>query len=99
MTTPMSAERFADRFRFYRDQPQQQQGVQELFVAIGSSDQGTAILDEQAPWALTFSEQPPQPPAPAGGLDPRGSEEAGMVGPQEDGTRPAWGFLPAGERP
>jgi len=27
MTTPMSAERFADRFRFYRNQPQQQRGV------------------------------------------------------------------------
>ncbi len=27
MTTPMSAERFADRFRYYRDQPQQQRGV------------------------------------------------------------------------
>jgi len=37
MTTPMSAERFADRFRFYRDQPQQQQGVQELFVATPSA--------------------------------------------------------------
>jgi hypothetical protein len=63
MTTPMSAERFADRFRFYRDQPQQQRGVLQLHAAISSSDQGTAILDEQAPWAVTFSEQPPQPPA------------------------------------
>jgi len=82
MTTPMSAERFADRFRFYSGQPQQQRGVQQLYAAIGSSDQGTAILDEQAPWALTYSEQPPQPQAPTGGLDPRGSEEAGMAGPQ-----------------
>jgi hypothetical protein len=49
MTTPMSAERFADRFRFYSGQPQQQRGVQQLYAAIGSSDQGTAILDEQAP--------------------------------------------------
>ena len=55
MTTPMSSERFADRFRFYRDQPQQQRGVQQLYAAIGSSDQGTGILDEQAPWAVTFS--------------------------------------------
>jgi len=78
----MSAERFADRFRFYSGQPQQQRGVQQLFEAIASSDQGSAILDEQAPWALTFSEQPPQPQAPTGGLDPRGSEEAGMAGPQ-----------------
>ena len=79
----MSAERFADRFRFYRDQPQQQQGVQQLYAAIDSSDQGTAILDEQAPWALTFSQQPPQPSTPSGGLDPRGSEETGMAGPQK----------------
>ena len=83
MTTPMSAERFADRFRFYRDQPQQQRGVQQLYEAIASSDQGATILDEQTPWAVTFSEQPPLPPAPAGGLDPRGSEEVGMVGPQK----------------
>jgi len=90
MTTPMSAERFADRFRFYRDQPQQQRGVQQLYAAIGSSDQGTEILDEQASWAVTFSSKPPapsapepqQPPAGAGGLDPRGSEEAGMAGPR-----------------
>jgi hypothetical protein len=82
MSTPMSAERFADRFSFYSGQPQQQRGVQQLFEAIASSDQGSAILDEQAPWALTFSEQPPQPQAPTGGLDPRGSEEAGMAGPQ-----------------
>jgi hypothetical protein len=40
----------------------------------------TAILDEQAPWALTYSEEPS---APAGGLDPRNSEEVGMVGPQK----------------
>ena len=82
MTTPMSAERFADRFRFYSGQPQQQRGVLELHAAISSSDQGSAILDEQAPWALTYSEQPPEPPLSAGGLDPRGSEEAGMAGPQ-----------------
>ena len=82
MTTPMSAERFADRFRFYRDQPQQLRGVLQLHAAISSSDQGNAILDEQAPWAVTFSEQPPQPPAPTGGLDPRGAEEGGMAGPQ-----------------
>ena len=82
MTTPMSAERFADRFRFYSGQPQQQRGVQQLYDAISSSDQGSAILDEQASWAVAFSEHPPEPPTPAGGLDPRGSEEAGMAGPQ-----------------
>lgn len=49
--------------------------MQQLYAAISSSDQSTTILDEQAPWAVTFSEQPPQPPAPVGGLDPRGSED------------------------
>ena len=89
MTTPMSAERFSDRFRFYRDQPQQQRGVLQLFEAISSTERGEEILCEQAPWAVTYSEQPPEPAAPpasaapAGGLDPRGSEEAGMAGPQK----------------
>jgi hypothetical protein len=87
MTTPMSAERFADRFRYYQGQPQQLRGVLQLHAAISSSDQSTAILDEQAPWAITFSEEPPAAPAPVPlavalpPLDPRGSEEAGMAGP------------------
>jgi hypothetical protein len=79
----MSAKRFADRFRFYKGQPQQQRGVFELHAAITSSEKGADILDEQAPWAITYSEQPPQPPVPSGGLDPRGSEEAGMAGPKK----------------
>jgi hypothetical protein len=37
MTTPMSVERFSDRFGYFRDQPQQQLGVQQLFEAIGST--------------------------------------------------------------
>jgi tagatose-1,6-bisphosphate aldolase non-catalytic subunit AgaZ/GatZ len=62
MTTPMSAERFSDRFRYYRDQPQQQCGVQQLFEAISSTESGEEILCEQAAWALTYSEEPqPQP--------------------------------------
>jgi hypothetical protein len=65
MTTPMSADRFADRFRYYKGQPQQQRGVQQLHAAISSSDKGAEILDEQAPWAVIFSEQPPQPLVPA----------------------------------
>jgi hypothetical protein len=48
MTTPMSAERFSDRFRFYRDQPQQQRGVLQLFEAISSTECGEEILCEQA---------------------------------------------------
>jgi hypothetical protein len=85
MTTPMGAERFVDRFRFYKGQPQQQRGVLELFEAISRTERGQEILCEQAPWALTFSEEPPapaEPQPPAGGLDPRGSEEAGMAGPR-----------------
>ena len=65
MTTPMNAERFSDRFRFYRDQPQQQRGVLQLFEAISSTERGEEILCEQAPWALTYSEQPPEPAAPS----------------------------------
>ena len=82
MPTPMSAERFADRFRFYKDQPQQLQGVQQLHQAITEGQPTEQILDEQAPWAITFSSTPPPPPASAGGLDPRGSEEAGLIGPE-----------------
>lgn len=47
----MSAEWFADRFRFYSGQPQQQRGVQQRHAAISSGDQSTALLDEEAPWA------------------------------------------------
>jgi hypothetical protein len=78
----MSAERFADRFRHYKDLPHQQQGVQQLYEAIAGSNQSSAILNEQAPWAVTYRTRPTQPPVLAGGLDPRGSEEAGMVGPK-----------------
>jgi hypothetical protein len=96
MTTPMSAERFSDRFRFYRNQPQQQAGVQQLYAAIDSSNQGTAILDEQAPWALTYSEEPPTP---SGGLDFRGSEEAGMAGPQKPApVKPGDSYLLVNDR-
>ncbi|SBO43142.1 L,D-transpeptidase family protein [Cyanobium sp. NIES-981] len=82
MTTPMSAERFEDRFRFYKGQPQQHQGVQQLHQAIAEGLPTEQILDEQAPWAVTFSSEPPSPSTSSGGLDPRGSEEAGLVGPK-----------------
>jgi hypothetical protein len=102
MTIPMSAERFSDRFRFYRDQPQQQRGVQQLFEAISSTERGEEILCEQATWALTYSEEPlapaePQPPT--GGLDPRGSEEAGMAGPQKPApVKPGDSYLLVNDR-
>jgi len=102
MTTPMSAERFTDRFRFYRDQPQQQRGVLQLFEAISSTERDEEILCEQAPWALTYSEEPPapvQPQPPAGGLDPRSSEEAGMAGPQKPApVKPGDSYLLVNDR-
>jgi hypothetical protein len=78
----MRPDRFLDRFRFFSAQEHQIQAVDQLYEVIRSSDQGAAILDEQAPWAVTFSSQPPAAAVPSGGLDPRGSEEAGMAGPQ-----------------
>ena len=102
MTTPMSAERFGDRFRFSRDPPQQQRSVLQLQAAISSTERGEEILCEQAPWALTFSEEPPvpaQPQPPAGGLDPRGSEEAGMAGPQKPApVKPGDSYLLVNDR-
>ena len=98
----MSAERFSDRFRFYRDQPQQQRGVLQLFEAISSTERREEILCEQAPWALTYSEEPPvpaQPQPPTGGLDPRGSEEAGMAGPQKAApVKPGFSYLLVNDR-
>ena len=42
MTTPMSAERFADRFRFYSGKPQQQRGVQMVAIPIANDQPGGA---------------------------------------------------------
>ncbi|MFN5697966.1 MAG: L,D-transpeptidase, partial [Cyanobacteriota bacterium] len=81
----MTPERFQDRFEAFRGEPQQVSGVWTLHTAIAALPGSEAVLDEQAPWALTFSQKPAAPTAPAvpsGGLDPRGSEEAGMAGPQ-----------------
>ena len=78
MAHPMSLERFLDRWRFFSSQPQQLQAVEQLHDAIAASDDGEEILDETAPWAQTFSQN--TPPA-MEGLDPRGTEEAGLIGP------------------
>ena len=41
----------------------------------------------------------PQPPAPAGGLDPRGLEEAGMAGPQKPApVKPGDSYLLVNDR-
>ncbi len=82
MTTAMTPERFQDRFEAFQGEPQQVSGVWTLFSAIEALAGSEAVLNEQAPWALKFSEKPPAPTPPSGGLDPRGSEEAGLVGPR-----------------
>lgn len=81
VTTPMGPDRFVDRFRHYRDMPQQRAAVLQLYEAIRASDRGAELLDEQAAWAVAFSQQPPASASSAASLDPRGSEEAGMAGP------------------
>ena len=104
--TSMSADRFLDRFRFFSAEKQQIHAVGQLYEVISSSDQGAAILDEQPPWAVIYSSKPPAPPtpeallpAPAGGLDPRGSEEAGMAGPQKPApVKPGDSYLLVNDR-
>lgn len=78
----MTPERFKDRFEAFIGETQQVSGVWLLFDAITETEDAAAILDETAPWAVRFSQKPPPPPPPVDGLDPRGSEEAGMVGPK-----------------
>jgi hypothetical protein len=82
MATPMTPERFQDRWEAFKGEPQQVSGIWGLYSSIAELEGSGDILDEQATWALKFSEKPPAPPAPSGGLDPRGSEEAGLVGPK-----------------
>jgi hypothetical protein len=82
MSTQMTRDRFLDRWRaFQPGVKHQEEGITQLWAAL---DLGLPeVLTEEAQWARTFSPPaPPAPPAPAGGLDPRGSEEAGMVGPK-----------------
>jgi hypothetical protein len=102
MASPMTPERFQDRFEAFRGEPQQVSGVLSLHAAIQSLPGSEAVLDEQAPWALTFSQKPAAPPvpaAPAGGLDPRGSEEAGMAGPQKPApVKPGDSYLLVNDR-
>jgi hypothetical protein len=53
MTTPMTRNRFLDRFENFRGEPQQIEGVTQLWAAL---DLGLPqVLDEQALWARTFS--------------------------------------------
>jgi hypothetical protein len=88
MATPMTPERFQDRWEAFKGEPQQVSGIWGLYRSIAELEGSGDILDEHASWALKFSEKPsaptapPTPAPPSGGLDPRGSEEAGMVGPK-----------------
>ena len=82
MATPMTPERFQDRWEAFKGEPQQVSGIWGLYSSIAELEGSGDILDEQATWALKFSEKPPTPPAPAGGLDPRGIEEEGLIGPK-----------------
>jgi hypothetical protein len=61
MASPMTPERFQDRFEAFRGEPQQVSGVWNLHAAIAALPGSEAVLDEQAPWALTFSEKPAAP--------------------------------------
>jgi hypothetical protein len=61
----MTAERFADRFRYYDNQEQQARGVWILYSEILALQGGRAILSEDSNWATEFSSTPPPPPPPA----------------------------------
>jgi len=61
----MTPTRWNDRFLYFANQPQQQDAVRMLYDAILAQPGGRAILSEDAPWALRYSEAPPAPPAPA----------------------------------
>lgn len=74
MATPMSNERFLDRWEAFKGEPQQVSGAWMLCDAIRALEGGGPILDEQAPWALKFSE-PPASVAPPLKID-------GMIGPK-----------------
>ena len=88
MATPMTPGRFQDRWEVFKGEPQQVSGIWGLYRSIAELEGSGDILDEHAGWARKFSEKPSAPPAPptpappSGGLDPRGSEEACMVGPK-----------------
>ena len=80
-TCGMSPERFQDRWEYFTNEPQQVSGVWLLYDAIRALPGGCAVLDEQAPWALKFSEKPPEPEWPQV-FDPWGPDEQGMAGPK-----------------
>lgn len=83
-TCGMTPERWQDRFEFFANQPQQVSSVWILYDAIRALPGGCEVLDEQAPWAIKYSEKPPAPPEPTwpAVFNPWGPDEQGMVGPK-----------------
>lgn len=73
----MTPDRFLDRARFHKGEPQQDEGLRMLYAEIAASDRASVILSESAPWALKFSEKPKV-------TSHYGPDEAGMVGPEID---------------
>ncbi len=99
MAKQMSPDRFQDRWAAFKGQEQQVCGVEQLYDAITAVDGKGLILREDAPWALQFSEKPPATLAPSGGLDPRGSEEAGLIGPKQKApVKPGDSYLLVNDR-
>lgn len=67
MTTPMTNERFLDRWEAFKGEPQQVSGAWLLCDAVRALPGSEAVLAEEAAWAVKFSEKPPAPPIPEGG--------------------------------
>ena len=78
----MTPERFQDRWEHFKGEEQQVSGVWTLYSAISALPGSGDVLREEAPWALKFSQSPPEPPP---GTFPTGitAEENGMVGPKK----------------
>lgn len=55
MTTPMTFERFLDRFEAYSGLKHQTSGIKQLYEAIKNGLPPDQILSEDAQWAKTFS--------------------------------------------
>ena len=101
----MTPQRFEDRFRFYKREDHQLIAVNKLYNAIKALPGGETVLDDEAPWALAYSRQPlpPAPVAPPAAprlMDPRGSEEKGLLGPKGGAPmRPGDHYLLINNRP
>ena len=85
----LTAEQFANFFRYFKGTEEQVRGAWRLYEAIQKADPG--ILDEQqALWIQEYRKQAAPTvitPGPGHGpYDPSGSEEAGMIGPQKHPT-------------